>query len=117
MVKTKTSKKREFCLDDIPVRQLKKGVKTIPFKASEELKNPKFIAEVLTQCLLDGDVDSFKEVLSAHLSVVKKDSFYKKAGVSRRTLFRMLSPDGNPTLDSIARVVSTLAHSSASLNF
>ena len=52
MVKTKTSKKREFCLDDIPVRHLKKGVKTIPFKANEELKNPKFIAEVLLNAFL-----------------------------------------------------------------
>jgi hypothetical protein len=36
-----------------------------------------------------------------------------KAGVSRRTLFRMLGPGGNPTLANIARVVKAIANEAA----
>lgn len=62
---------------------------------------------------MDGDADAFKEILSAHLEIVNKESFYKAAGLSRRTLFRMLGPDGNPTLSNIARVVTAIAAKAA----
>jgi DNA-binding phage protein len=44
---------------------------------------------------------------------VQKESFYERAGLSRRTLYRMLAPGGNPTLENIARVVKAIARSAA----
>jgi hypothetical protein len=41
------------------------------------------------------------------------ESFYQEAGLSRRTLYRMLAPSGNPTLENIARVVRAIAKSAA----
>ena len=72
------------------------------------LRSSKNVFDALIQSLQDGDPEAFKEILSAHLSVVNKDEFTKKAQISRRTLFRMLSPDGNPTLDNLARVFKAL---------
>jgi len=95
-------------LKNIPVRTLKKGIRTRNFSAAKKLASPRYIANALSAALLDGDADAFKEILAAHLEVINKDSFYKKAGVSRRSLFRMLSPEGNPTLENIAKVISTL---------
>lgn len=69
--------------------------------------------KALTAALVEGDAEAFKEILAAHLEVTTKESFYKKAGISRRTLFRMLGPTGNPTLSNIVRVVSAIADEAA----
>ena len=73
----------------------------------------KLILASLTEALTDGDAQAFKEILAAHLEVVQKESFYQEAGISRRTLYRMLAPSGNPTLENIARVVRAIAKSAA----
>lgn len=77
------------------------------------LRNRKLVIESLTEALTDGDAQAFKEILAAHLEVVRKESFYREAGLSRRTLYRMLAPSGNPTLENIARVVKAIAKSAA----
>lgn len=66
------------------------------------------VFEALVEALSDNDPDAFKEILSAHLELINKEEFTKKANISRRTLFRMLSPEGNPTLDNLARVFHAL---------
>ncbi len=57
---------------------------------------------------MDGD-EAFKEILAAHLEVVQRESFYERARLSRRMLYRMLAPGGNPTLENIVRVVKAIA--------
>ena len=37
-----------------------------------------------------------------------KDKFAEEAEIPRRTLFRMLSPKGNPTLENISKVIHKL---------
>ncbi len=75
------------------------------------MRDRKFIIRALTDALIEGDAQAFKEILAAHLEVVQKESFYRDAGLSRRTLYRMLAPSGNPTLGNIARVVKAIAKS------
>lgn len=108
MANKKTSKKPKQSLKSIPRVKLKASAPLKPYSATKRLKDADYIAEALTEALLEGDAEAFKEILSAHLDVLNKESFFKKAGVPRRTLFRMLSPEGNPTLDSIAKVIGAL---------
>lgn len=108
MAKTKTSRKREFCFEDMPVLELRRNVKLIEHDPRKTLRNVGLIYEALMQSLSDGDVEAFKEILGAFLEVTNKDKFAKRAKVPKRTLFRMISPDGNPTLDTIAKVVHAL---------
>ena len=77
------------------------------------LRNRNLVIKALTDALTDGDAQAFKEILAGHLEAVQKESFYQEAGLSRRTLYRMLAPSGNPTLKHIARVVSAIAKSAA----
>ena len=88
--------------------QLRKGAKLEQHDPSERLKNPQFIFNALIECLKDGDAESFKEILSAHLEVINKAQFSKRANIPSRTLFRMLTPEGNPTLDNISKIVHAL---------
>jgi len=58
--------------------------------------------------LTENDVEGFKEILKAHLETLNKEEIIKETGLSRRTLFRMLSPDGNPTLKNISAIINKL---------
>lgn len=108
MRKKKISKKREFSLEDMPSLRLKKGVHLKEFDPTIRLKNPEIVARALWQCLVENDTEAFKEILRSHLEVINKDELARKAGIPRRTLFRMLSPEGNPTLDNLGKIIHQL---------
>jgi probable addiction module antidote protein len=97
----------------MPSRRVKHGTPVTDHDPKAALGDRKFIIESLTEALMDGDAQAFKEILAAHLEVVQKESFYERAGLSRRTLYRMLAPGGNPTLENIARVVRAIARPAA----
>lgn len=108
MPRKKISNKRDFSLENIKPIQLKKGVSLERHSSKENLKSPQFVFAALMETLKDGDSQSFKEILSAHLEVVNKEEFSKRAHIPKRTLFRILSPEGNPTLDNVAKLVHAL---------
>ena len=66
------------------------------------------MARALWQCLIENDVEEFKEILKAHLETLNKEELVKETGLSRRTLFRMLSPEGNPTLKNLSAILNKL---------
>jgi probable addiction module antidote protein len=88
--------------------KLKKGAPISGHNPTLYFQNPRRVSQALMEALQEGDSIAFKEILAAFLEVTNKDQFARRSGISRRTLFRMLSPSGNPTLDNIAKVVSTL---------
>ncbi len=112
MARIVISKKREKSLNVIEPVELKTRKGLQRFKADEYLSSRRAVATALMDCLLSGDSDGFKEILSAHLEVINKAVFAKKAGIPERTLFRILTPAGNPTLENISRVFSALAKAS-----
>lgn len=107
MPKKKTSKKQDFSFDDMPNQKGKKK-ELSSFGASKRMKGTKYISQALWECLVANDTEGFKDILRAHLELINKDEFAEAAGISRRTLFRILSEDGNPTLDNISKIIHTL---------
>lgn len=95
-------------------RQRKSATKSLrahePF-ASKELKDSHLVAEALLECIRSGDLDSFREVLTAHLMTVNKVDIAKKAGIGRRTLYDLIDPkkDFNPELSTVSAVIRALA--------
>lgn len=75
---------------------------------SDRLLNKELVAKALWDCLVANDTEGFKDILRAHLELTNKESIAKKTGISRRTLFRMLSPEGNPTLDNLGKIIHEL---------
>ena len=92
----------------MPMRRLRKGAKVYPHDPAKKLRNKRFIARALMESLEQGDTDAFKEILGAHLEVINKTEFAEKVQIPERTLYRMVSKKGNPTLDNIAKVVHAL---------
>lgn len=82
----------------------------VPF-ASQELKNSRLVVETLLDCIRLGDIESFREVLVAHLTTVNKAAVAKKAGIGRRTLYDLMDPskEFNPGLSTISAVIRSLA--------
>ncbi len=93
----------------MPEITLKKGVRLSRKDPKRTFRDSTLIFEALLQALSDGDVDAFKEILAAFLSVANKEQFAAKAQIPKRTLFRMISPSGNPTLETVARVMHALS--------
>jgi DNA-binding phage protein len=108
MPKKATSKKRELSLSDIPIRRLKTRTGTIKTSSVKRLQDQELVFRAFWQCLIDKDIESFKEILRGHLDAVNKGSLAKRSKTSRRTLHRILSPEGNPTLKSISNVIHAL---------
>ena len=115
MGKTQTSKKLEKSSKStskakvVMKPRLKAGSPAYDYSATSELANRKFISEAIADALIDGDVDAIREILFSHLEQVHKDHFYKDAGISRRALFKLMEPNANPTLESLAKVCKALA--------
>lgn len=106
MGKTKTSKKRKSSsVGEFPTVKLKKGVKISEWSPSQEILDEEQLAQALFQCLKDGDSDAFKEILFTHLNAKVKTKLAKERGVSARTMYDALSESGNPSLNTIAKLV------------
>ena len=103
MPRVKTSKKLS-----------KSGTKSLkvhaPFK-SKDLQDSSVVIEVLLECIRINDLDSFREVLAAHLMTVNKMELAKKAGIGRRTIYDLidLEQEFNPELATISALISSLA--------
>lgn len=84
--------------------------KYVPFQ-SEELKNPRLVIEVLLDCIREGDPDTFREVLIAHLLTANKTQIAKKAGLGRRTLYDLMDPkkEFNPEFSTISAMIKAIA--------
>ena len=88
--------------------KLKKGQNLKRFGAKERMQDKKSISKALWECLETNDVDGFKEILRSHLELSNKDGIAKATGISRRSLYRMLSDEGNPTLENISKLISKI---------
>lgn len=114
MGKIQTSKKREISLKNTSKvnsrrPRLKPDSQVYDHSALAQLKNPHFIARAIADALMDGDADAIREILFAHLEQVHKENFFKDAGISRRAMFKLMQPNANPTLESLAKVCKALA--------
>ena len=109
MGKAKTSRKRKvFSIDDMPIVSLKPGIRAESHDPKKNLSEQRFIVDALMDCLLDGDVEEFKETLKAHYEAVNITRALKRAGLSKRTFYNALAPDGNPSLETVMKMVSGL---------
>jgi probable addiction module antidote protein len=82
-----------------------KGYRSYEESLSEALKDPKEAAEYLSACLEGGSREVFllalRQVAAAHgVGLVAK-----RSRLGRESLYRTLSDKGNPTLDTLLRLL------------
>lgn len=105
MSKKKTLKKQGFSLADVPHLKLIDEKSVTNLDPRKFFKNQHNVSEALLQCLIEDDTEAFIEILDSYLRV-NRSQVAKKTDLSRSTVSLALSPKGNPTLKTIAKIVS-----------
>ncbi|MEI6789764.1 MAG: hypothetical protein WCK42_01110, partial [Myxococcaceae bacterium] len=74
-------------------------------------ENSHLVAETLLDCIRTGDLEAFREVMTAHLMTTNKMAIAKKAGIGRRTLYDLMDfkKSFNPELSTVSAVIQALA--------
>jgi probable addiction module antidote protein len=86
----------------------RKKLKTIPYDDAALLKNQKDIASYLEAALEDGDPRVIAAALGNIARAKGMSQLAQKAGLGRESLYKALSPDGNPEFSTILKVVRAL---------
>jgi probable addiction module antidote protein len=83
-------------------------VKTKPFDPAEYLDTDEGIAAYMTDALECGDAAFVADALGVVARARGMSEVAREAGVSRESLYRALSVDGNPEFSTILRVIRAL---------
>jgi probable addiction module antidote protein len=76
--------------------------------SDKNLKDKARVRKLLAERLYSDDMDTFREILRAHLEVRNISNFSKETGFPRKTLYRILEPVSNPTLKNIIKLLTNL---------
>ena len=81
----------------------------IPF-TNAKLKDSKATAKALAECFHEGDIESFRDVLVAHLMTINKTKTAKEIGIHVRTLhkFTDMNKKFNPEFMTLIDIMNTL---------
>ena len=86
----------------------RKKVQTTRYDSAALLKTPKDIAAYLEAAMEDGE----PRVIAAALGNIARargmSALAREAGLGRESLYKALSPDGNPEFSTILKVVRAL---------
>jgi probable addiction module antidote protein len=84
------------------------GTETRPWDAAEVLNTPADIAAYLDTYLEDGTPEELLAALRTVARAKGMTELARQTGISREALYRAFSESGNPTLDTLARVMKAL---------
>lgn len=79
--------------------------------ATPEFKDAKLIKRILIEALMEDDLETFKDVLIAHLRAQPKSKLAAKAKIGRQTLYDLINEDleFNPTLSTLTSILRSIA--------
>jgi DNA-binding phage protein len=99
MGKTETSKKQEKSYPGLT-----------PFVPDHKrFLDKDLIAEILVDALLQNDMDTFKDVIIAHLRAVSKTELAKKTGLGRQTIYDLMEKEKfDPRVSTLGALLSKI---------
>lgn len=95
--------------------KFKDNISLTKYSPAEELRNEKFIAQALWECLKDNDTESFMEILEAHLKASNILKISTEKDIARSTIYNALK-HGNPTLRTLGKLVHSFSEKNCSKN-
>jgi probable addiction module antidote protein len=81
------------------------AIETKPWDAAEALNTPADIAAYLDTYLEDGTAEELLQALGVIARSRGMSALARETGISREALYRAFSDSGNPTLDTLLRVM------------
>lgn len=80
--------------------------RSVPFEAERYLQTPEMIAGFVEEAIADGDARFVPIALrTATAAIGGMAVLAERTGLSRETLYRTLSKNGNPRLDTLAAIL------------
>lgn len=83
-------------------------IKTMKFDAAEYLDSEEAITAYLSDALESGDGVQISQALGTMARAKGMADIASKAGLGRQSLYKALSTDGNPSFDTVLRVIDAL---------
>jgi probable addiction module antidote protein len=83
-------------------------LETTPWDPSEHLDSPEAIAAYLDAALEDGDPALISATLGDIARAKGMSQLARETGLSRESLYRSLSSEGNPELATVIKVMKSL---------
>lgn len=83
-------------------------IKTKTFDIAEHLETDDDIWEFLAEVLATGTTADFINALNTAARAKGMTEIAQQAGVTRASLYKSLSPDGNPRFETISKIVEAL---------
>ncbi len=80
-------------------------MKTTRFDAAEHLDSPEAIAAYLAAAFEDGDQELMRAALNDVARARGMSTLQRETGLKRETLYKALGDKGNPTLDTLTRIL------------
>jgi probable addiction module antidote protein len=84
------------------------AIETTRWDITDHIKTKQDIADYLDAVLEDGDPELLKDALGVIARSKGMTDIAKEAGLSRSSLYKALSPDGNPEFATVASVLKAL---------
>ncbi|QMW22701.1 addiction module antidote protein [Sandaracinobacteroides saxicola] len=84
------------------------AIETKPWDAAEVLNTPADIAAYLDAYLEDGTPEELLRAVKAIARSRGMSELARQSGISREALYRAFGDKGNPTLDTLLRVMKAL---------
>jgi len=81
---------------------------TNPFDAAKYLDSDETIAAYITEALLTNDLDMVTHAIGVAAKARGMTRIAEESGLSRESLYKALSGDGNPQFETIFRVLTAL---------
>ena len=82
--------------------------KTIPWDSADYLETPEDVAHYLQAVFDDGDPNLITHALGVIARAKGMSKVAQSAGLGRESLYKALSPDGNPEFATVLKVMRAL---------
>jgi DNA-binding phage protein len=78
---------------------------------SKVLANPKLIKKAVLEALIDGDLETVRDLLVAHLRTVNKSKLAANTKLGRQTIYDLMDTEKefNPSLKTLSTILDELA--------
>jgi probable addiction module antidote protein len=83
------------------------GVELLIHDPSLIFKKHKEIKQALFEALIDGDREAFVDILSGYVRSHNVLEVCRRTGLSRTVVYEAISDDGNPSLDTLCKIMTS----------
>lgn len=83
------------------------GIELLSHDPSVIFKNHKEIKRALFEAFMDGDKEAFVDILSGYVRSHNILEVCRRTGLSRTVVYEAISDDGNPSLDTLFKIMTS----------